>query len=260
MVKAPLDGYDAYEVITEGAKSPRGDVLLNFDRLHNVLGPKVQNGTGNGKHAGGRAPSQPLCILGGMYALHVRLTPPHGDHAGALVRADGMKLVLGDPGPPDLWSEPVPEAISVVAPRGLTRQQLFHSLQQHDDGTLWPWWSAQRNTTVQLFNLTWDISERHDLSHDNPGIVKELLQVGRYCRVYFVPTDEGSPILAPLPLSTQMLDTYASEAVPPLYCWNCVDPASKPSKWGGAWTPWKPNPRTTADAVDGTSAVHASSK
>ena len=60
-------------MVTAGAPSPRKSVLLNYDTAHNINGPKLINGSGD----------------------------------AALRSADGMKLLVGDPGPPDVWSHQV---------------------------------------------------------------------------------------------------------------------------------------------------------
>ena len=71
---------------------------------------------------------------------------------------------------------------------GLTRAELFRLMGQHDDGSRWPFLLGGavsddarvlgiRNGTVQLFNVTADPSEQHEISAAHPDIVAALLDV-----------------------------------------------------------------------------------
>ncbi|XP_062508548.1 arylsulfatase B-like isoform X2 [Corticium candelabrum] len=114
----PLDGFNQWPMISQNASSAREEVLLNIDRLHNILGPFVRNGGGH-----------------------------------AAIRRGNYKLVLGDPGPPDIWSTPVNASVLYIG---------------HPLATTW-------NTTVQLFDVVNDIREEKDISADNQAVVKDLL-------------------------------------------------------------------------------------
>lgn len=69
------------------------------------------------------------------------------------VLSGNYKLVLGDAGPPDIWSVPV----KMSSP----------SIINHPILTTW-------NTTVQLFDVVKDIREESDISADNQAVVSSL--------------------------------------------------------------------------------------
>jgi arylsulfatase A-like enzyme len=114
----PLDGVNQWLLISQNGSSAREEVLINIDRLHNILGPMVQGGAGH-----------------------------------AAIRRGNYKLVLGDPGPPDVWSEPVNELSPLATLPKITS------------------W----NTTIQLFDVIKDVREQTDISANNQDIVNNLL-------------------------------------------------------------------------------------
>ena len=77
--------------------------------------------------------------------------PPSSNTLWHWCCSGNYKLVLGDPGPPDVWSVPVNESSPLVSlPRF----------------TSW-------NTTVQLFDVVKDIREETDIAADNQAVVSD---------------------------------------------------------------------------------------
>jgi hypothetical protein len=74
-----------------------------------------------------------------------------GGAGHAAIRRGNYKLVLGDPGPPDVWSEPVNELSPLATLPKITS------------------W----NTTIQLFDVIKDVREQTDISANNQDIVSD---------------------------------------------------------------------------------------
>ncbi|XP_037537853.1 arylsulfatase I isoform X6 [Nematolebias whitei] len=151
-----LDGFDVWPAISEGAESPRQEILHNINPLH-------------------RRP-----LLGSMEASGPR-SSVWDTSVQAAIRVGDWKLLTGDPGHGD-W---VPVQ---VLPTLLGHWwNLERSVPSQDESSVPP-------KTVWLFNITADPYERQDLADQRPDVVQQLLARLAYYNqtavpVYFPPND-----------------------------------------------------------------------
>ncbi|XP_037537850.1 arylsulfatase I isoform X3 [Nematolebias whitei] len=154
-----LDGFDVWPAISEGAESPRQEILHNINPLHRRPGsrtprPKAQSGPRSS-----------------VWDTSVQ----------AAIRVGDWKLLTGDPGHGD-W---VPVQ---VLPTLLGHWwNLERSVPSQDESSVPP-------KTVWLFNITADPYERQDLADQRPDVVQQLLARLAYYNqtavpVYFPPND-----------------------------------------------------------------------
>lgn len=215
------DGMDQYEALLGQAASPRDEIILNYDSLHNIESPLKPGGAGN-----------------------------------AALRLGEFVLLVGDPGPPDCYSpanasgpctpaeystptgETRPATIAELtakllplaarSPTALSEQEMegLRAMAQGFRGDF-----AVQNTTMQLFNLTADPYQRNDLSRTLPSVVAKLSARVNYWGGLEQPADFCFP-------GTQST--------------RCDNPNANPKLYNNTWTPWLPNPAAGSAEADGT--------
>ena len=154
----------------------------------------------------------------GSVVVNVDYTTPMPQ--AALVRADGMKLIVGGAGDDtcNYWSDPVglPETPppGQVGGGGHSKAPSAHSvlgsgLLQLAPPPFWP----LADMTLTLYNLTEDPRETRNLTQALPDVAAELLAE---------------------------LAVWGSTAAVPVAENPTPDPASNPGRyWNGSWTPWR---------------------
>lgn len=211
------DGMDQYDALLDKAPSPRDEIILNYDSIHNVESPLKTGGQGN-----------------------------------AALRLGEFVLLVGDPGPPDCYSpanasgpcapalystptgEQAPPTIAELtsallplaarSPSPLGEQEMagLRAMATGFKGDF-----AVQNTTMQLFNLTADPYQRTDLSRVLPATVAKL---------------------------SARVQHWGDLEQPPDFCYpgtkstRCDNPNANPKLYNNTWTPWLPNPTESEQA------------
>ncbi|XP_037537849.1 arylsulfatase I isoform X2 [Nematolebias whitei] len=159
-----LDGFDVWPAISEGAESPRQEILHNINPLHR----RPNHNMSRSRTPRPKAQSGPRSSV---WDTSVQ----------AAIRVGDWKLLTGDPGHGD-W---VPVQ---VLPTLLGHWwNLERSVPSQDESSVPP-------KTVWLFNITADPYERQDLADQRPDVVQQLLARLAYYNqtavpVYFPPND-----------------------------------------------------------------------